>query len=397
MRRWVSFSAGVAVASAVTVTAALAAACGSARSAGDASLDLAGRIQLTSASRQTGSRTAGGTVHRGETVKVTTGEAVLSFGEGRRLELRRGAAVKVDEVPVLVSGDALMLSDGAPFRVKAAGTAVSLTDGVARLTRTLGVEAASYRGTLTVSSAGRKMTVVALRRATVAALGVLPHGVEPVRMRTTDAWDRRFLGDAMEITDDLQTRSDGITAQLADRHTADVAFFTDVLPELQKQTAFTAALLNAARPAGETLVGAAITAETDGGPFATRWDRVFRFRDAGASWGLVALDQKLGDPRRVSASLDSALGRAQSFTVQALAAAQPVAEVAPAVVAVDPQPNGSTPTTVRPALSDRTQPTVTTKTAEPPEPGADHGAPIQDTLGTVGDLVGGLLNALAGK
>ena len=392
MRRWVSFSAALVVASGITGAASLVAACGSGPSAGEASLTLNGRVELTSSSRQRVTSDKGGTVDRGTTVKVLQGGAALSFGDGRRIELRRGTAVKVDEVPVVTFGDALLLADGTPFRTKVAGSSVTVHDGVARVSRGLGFEAASYRGSLTVTSAGRRMTVDALRRATVAALGVLPNQVEPVRLRPTDAWDREYLGVAMELSDVLQTRSEGLTAQLADGYGKDISFFTDVLPVLKRDSALVASLLDTARPPGETLVGAAIAADADDGTFTDRWRGVFTFRDAGAAWGLVALDQRLADANRLSSTLDLALGRAESFTVQVIAATKAVDAVPPVTEA--PAENPATPLPARPAVQPNSGSAPTT-TVPAPAPEQER-EPVQTTLDTVDDLVSGLLGALTG-
>ena len=395
MRQWVSFSAALMLASGVTGAAALVASCGSGRSAGEASLAVDGEVQLTSASRQTVTREGGATVHRGDTVKVVRGSAVLSFGDSRRIELRRGTSVKMDTVPVLTAGDALMLADGSPFRVSAAGTTLSVTDGVTRLSRGLGIEASAYRGAVEVSSAGRRMTLASLRRATVASLGVLPLEVEPVRLRATDAWDRRYLGDAMELSDELQARSDGISAQLADARAGDVAFFTDVLPELARKSSFTT-LLDGARRPGETLVGATIAADGDAASFAARWRRVFDFRDDGAAWGLVALDQH-ADRDRLSTTLDAALGRADSFTVQALAAA-PTTEPKD----LDSTPDRASLARDSAATHASAQPKAdaTASTIPPPNvpapPPEEPTPPLEQTLDTVGDLVSGLLTTLNG-
>src|SRR5205823_5710909 len=115
---------------------------------------------------------------------------------------------------VLLHGDALAISERQRFTIKAAGSLLSVTGGAVRLGRQLGVEAAVYRGQVAISSAGHTLTVPALREAVVPALGVVPPKAEPLRLRATDAWDRRFLGDAIELTDQLQARSDGLTGQL---------------------------------------------------------------------------------------------------------------------------------------------------------------------------------------
>lgn len=390
------------VAVGVTLGATLAAACGSDRGKGEAALAVDGQVRITSRSRVSAIETDGGNVGRGDTVTVMRGTAELSFGRGRRMELRRGTTVTVDEVPVVSHGDALLIADDTPFRAQAAGTSVVITQGVARVTRELGLEAASYRGRITISSAGRRMTVPALRRATVASLGVLPGGVEPVRLVPTDAWDRRYLGEAMEWSEQLQATSDGMTAQLVDDVAHDRAFFTNLLPELRGEPSFKGPLLDPERPPGETIVGAAIALDSRGGSFAQRWREVFAFRDDGAAWGLVAMDQRLDDTERVSEALEFAFGRAESYTVQAAAKAKQVEELAAAPIASEEPESESETSPPRPARP--TSPPTTAPPAQqppllgieilPPPPDGEEREPIRNTLDTVEGLVSGLLSSL---
>ena len=55
-----------------------------------------------------------------------------------------------------------------------------------------------------------------------------------------------------------------------------------------------ARLVDPDRPAGDVLVGATISGLDRGGSYADRWRAAFRFRDAGATWGLVAMDRGVG-------------------------------------------------------------------------------------------------------
>ena len=62
-------------------------------------------------------------------------------------------------------------------------------------------------------------------------------------VRTPDnPWDRRYLGDAIDLGDELQARSDGFTAQLAtgEGHTA--GFYRQLMPALENQPDFTQTL-----------------------------------------------------------------------------------------------------------------------------------------------------------
>ena len=52
-----------------------------------------------------------------------------------------------------------------------------------------------------------------------------------------------------------------------------------------------ARLVDPDRRAGDLLVGATISGLDRGGAYADRWRAAFRFSDAGATWGLVAMDR----------------------------------------------------------------------------------------------------------
>ena len=279
------------------------------------------------------------TVHYGDRVKVLSGTAVLERGDGGTLELRRDSEIRFDTHPALLAGSALAVAGKAPLVVEAAGSSLSVGRGAARLTRTLAVSAASYTGALTIESVGQTLEVPALREATVATAGVLPAHLSPISYNGRNTWDRRYLGVAIELADQLQARSDGLTSTLEPGQAKSAGFFSTVLPALAREHEFQPALLLSSRPAGETLVGATLAALGRQGSFTDRWQRTFAFRDEGATWGLVALDQGITDVTKVTGNLDAAIGRAPLL----LAAPAPVAANAPAV-AVPVAASAPTPT-----------------------------------------------------
>jgi hypothetical protein len=366
-----------------------AAGCTSHRAPGEAGLTLTGRVQLESGGRKT-TVSSPLTIHRGQTVRVTRGTAALAFSDDRRLELRQGSAVKVERTPTVVAGDALMIAEGTKFTVRAAGSTVSVRDGAARLNRRLGVEAAAYTNSVEMVSAGRRLVVPTLRQATIASLGIVPARAEPLRLRPTDAWDRRYLGDAIELNEQLQMRSDGFTGQLAAGTGRSVAFFTSLLPDLGEQKGFEAALVDARRAPGETLVGATIALTGRQSSFAERWREVFSFRDEGAAWGLVAVDQHVGAPSGLTSAIDAALGRSRAAPVElaAPAAPEPTSETTPPLAAPASPPPTPTPS---PSPGGTTSPTQPAPEEPPPAP-----SPLQPVVDTLGDLVGGLLSGLGG-
>jgi len=243
-------------------------------------------------------------------VKVLSGQVGLELQSGPRLELRRGSEVRVDGRPALLDGDLLVASSGErPLTVQAGGSLVTVA-GSARLSRDLAVSAASYRGGLRIQSAGRSLKVPALRQADIPSLGVVPPEPEPLDYDPRDEWDRRFLGDAIELGDELEAKSEGFTSSLRSTEGQTPGYFRLLVPALENEPSFGPPLLTERRPPGETLVGATIVVAGGKGSFVARWREVFAFRDQGAAWGLVALEQNVRDSGGLVRSLDAAIGRA---------------------------------------------------------------------------------------
>ena len=239
----------------------------------------------------------------GDTVRMAEGDAVLELPGDRSMRLRAAEAgrdateVTLSAVPAVVDGDAVVLADD-ELRFLAGDVEVNLRDGAARVQQALSVTVALYAGAADVRSAGRPFPggLTALRQVSVPATGLLPRTPSPLVYDETDPdpWDREFLGEAIALGTDLDVRARGFTGQLGPRATVTAPLLRQVLPRLADEDEFGDQLLaDAERSPGEALVGAAIVVESDGAPFRARWDDVFAFRDDGARWGLVALDQKV--------------------------------------------------------------------------------------------------------
>ena len=248
------------------------------------------------------------TLRRGARVKVLAGFATMGLAGGSEIGLRGGSEVNLAARPTLVTGDLLAVARR-PLTLEA-GSSTIVVEGAARLSRDLAVSAASYHGNVSLESAGRSLRVAPLRQAAVPSLGVVPAEPQPLRYRLTDPWDRRFLGPAMDLGEELQARSRGLTVSLPPGEGRTPGFYRLLVPDLEREPAFDAPLLSDARPAGETLVGAVITVSGRRGTFLDRWGSVFSFRQQGASWGLVALEQGISDAPALVRSLDLAIGRA---------------------------------------------------------------------------------------
>jgi hypothetical protein len=130
----------------------------------------------------------------------------------------------------------------------------------------------------------------------VPATGLLPREPSPLLYDDAepDPWDRAFLGDAIDLGKELDRRARGFTGQVGARTAVDAQLLRSVLPTLAADDEFNESFLGTTvRTAGEVLVGGAIALEGDRRSLRDRWTDVFSFRDDGARWGLVALDQQV--------------------------------------------------------------------------------------------------------
>jgi len=357
-------------------------------------------------------RVVRGTVglHTGDIVEAVQGGMTIDLPDGSTVEGRpavvaqetQNTRVRIARPVELLAGDLLLIaSKGA--EVDAGGNLVSLeraADGInaARLSRALVVVAAVYRGQLTLDSAGQNRTITSLRQLEVTALGRPSSDLRPIDVHDSDPWDRRFLGEAMDLTATLNSIATSYAPSLARGQGRTVAFYRNLLPALSQQTEFTPELVTGARAAdpGNTLIGAAIATLGRRGSFTQRWNDTFAFHDQGAGWGLVALDQGVAsDPllQTVRAALDQS-------PLQFAAATTPTTTVTriPAGGGTVPS-GGSTPTT------NPTSPTAPPTTSPPPAPTLPPittppvpptGSPLVDGLvNDVNELLNGLLGLAA--
>jgi len=374
----------------------------SSKTAGRLTVNGRAEVAVTSGEKVTVTRAR--TLKSGEQVRMVDGAAMLSLGGGRELELRKDSVVRLsvragatgqsESRGELVSGDVLVLASGDAATVVAGDSTVQVT-GAAKVSKDLAVVAAVYQGAAGVESAGRSVSVPALRQVTVPAPG-LPSRPTPLSFSASDSWDQRYLGDAIDLGNQLAARSKGFSAQLPSG-TASVAFFRAILPGLGTQP-FDESLLVPSRPPGETLVGSAITLEGTKGAFTERWASVFGFHDDGAPWGLVAADQGVSRTSLLAA-IDAAIARvpgiggAPSGEVAAPAPAPPPGATTPTTLP-PPSPTPSTPftpSTPAPATPTPTTPTPTTPVSPTSPTSPLTGTPTQTpTTTTTGPLNTGI-------
>jgi len=244
-----------------------------------------------------GTRAAKTTLHQGDTFDLVTGQADLRLSGSVRMDALAGASLVMGARPELRQGD-LLVSAQEPTEVTAAGTRVRF-DGTdeapvaGRLSRTAGLSVGLYRGAARVDSAGTARALRALRRVDVPALGEIT-GVQPIRFRADDPWDRRYLGDAIALDRRLAQLLPGFQRSALHhgggaQGLAAMLGRVDGMPSARSLTR----LVDPDRPLQDVLLGATIASLADGGSYAHRWSEALRFRDAGATWGLVALDRRV--------------------------------------------------------------------------------------------------------
>lgn len=363
---------------------------------------------------------SGDVVRAGEEVRADAGTFTLELADGGMLEGRAGfgrardTRVVVGERPELVSGELLVVGDDG-LAVDAAGTIVSLAadDAAARVDRGLAVRAASYEGALAVDSAGQARSVPALRQLGIASLGRPPGSAEPIRVVEADPWDRRFLGGAIALGRQLDAQSSSFTGNAPVDTAGRAALLARALPGLADDVSLEAAAAGA--PPGELLVGGVLALLGRGGAVADRWEEVLDFRGDGAGWGLVALDQRVGEEEALRGVAD-ALGRVRGTTEVASPpgpgvtgtpgdpgptpgpTAPPGSTAPPGPTPGGPPPTEPTPTAPPPTLPPPTTPPPTVPILPPPPPddGEEPSTGV-DLLDGVADAAENLLGGLLGQ
>lgn len=336
-------------------------------------------------------------LHTGETVEALEGEMSIELPDGATVEGRPAADKSNDATnlkivrPVeLLAGDLLVTAtDGT--EVVAAGNHIRLDDAsgttnAMRISRSLAVGVSVYRGMVSLDSAGQVRAVPALRALDVSALGSPPAAPTALRIDEGDSWDRRFLGEAIDLGHTLDGYADTYTRTLGTANAGSPAYYRSLLPSLANESQFTAELLTSTpHPPGEMIIGAAIAGVGRRGSFAERWHDVFAFRDVGATWGLVAVDQGVASDVLLR-EVQSALNATQFPFAQGPTptTAGPTTTTAPVSTTPPPtttQPSGTPPTTQPPP------PPPTTVAPVPPT-----GQPLVDGLvNDVNQLLGGLV------
>jgi hypothetical protein len=245
---------------------------------------------------------------RDDRVRVLSGKAVLELPRSSTAELRDGTEVTVaggrEPQLVLDEGDLLVQAPHDTVKVEGGMALVSVA-GSAKLRRAVSLVAGVYEGNVLLQKNEQSLGIPQYRQAAAVGTGLLPDAPEPLSLRASDEWDRRMLGSVISLSDQLEIFARGFESQLPADHDKGPDLYRSVIPGLA-DTPVTAALV-AGRSAGENLVGLTLVS-LDKGDFDVRVKRIFGFRQAGATWGLVAADRDI-NPNPLLSSLEAAIGR----------------------------------------------------------------------------------------
>jgi hypothetical protein len=247
---------------------------------------------------------------RDDRVRVLDGTARLELPNSSMAELRAGSAVAIadggDAALVLEAGDLLVEAPRDTVEVDG-GTALISVVGSAKLRRGASLVAGVYDGNVMLMRDSNNFAVPRFRQAAVVGTGLLPDAPEPLALSRNDEWDRRMLPEVLELDTQLGALGQNFESSLPAGADVTPELYATMVPDAAG--AVTQPLLAGRAPA-EKLIGLVLVG-LDKGDLKARVDRVFGFRSAGASWGLVAADRNL-NPVPVLGHLESALAAARS-------------------------------------------------------------------------------------
>ena len=242
---------------------------------------------------------AGGVIPEGAQVRPVGGELRLEFRTGTaRLSRDAEAVVTADRV-TLERGEALIDSvgtlSGAVDDTVAAGQARY------RLSSGLSARVGVYDGAVTVRRPAQEREVPALRELDLAAfrLGV----EEPLQYRADDAWDRDELGAAIAFDGEAARLTRGMDVELG-RRPLKARFYRQFArpPVLSVLTTHAPTARGGAYgPPSDLLLTLFVAQAAAGDAVEPAVRQVAGLRDAGARWGLIAVELEVPSDKVVAA------------------------------------------------------------------------------------------------
>jgi len=311
----------------------------------------------------------------GDALTVTRGVAILQTATGR-LFARPGTTITFGGTsPRLKRGEVLIDSLGGSkaFSIVTQAGRVAV-DGVARIHQGLSLEVGVYDGLAKIKTASASLTVPSLRRAVIAGVaGSTMDSTTPLQLDATDSWDRRLMGVALELDAVLNSRSRGLTLQVAGAP-ADVR--EKVLSATGQWSDLT--VLAPELAVGEAVVAAELARAARLRPGGA--DNALKMRSEGASWGLIAVSQGL---KTIPAEIPG-IDEAVVPVVNRLVA--PVVDLEDSVIVTPPPQKVRVPESMPPVIDGK--PVVTTP------PPVEESEPV--VVNPLGPLVKGLGSILSG-
>jgi len=344
---------------------------------------------------------------------IRTSETEAELGRpGVAVHLLPDTELVVEDVPDLQRGSLLLGSE----REVAATTGLITGHGRGwwRLDAGQAARVGTYEGTVTIrDGAGREELLRDFRQVAVVS-GVIEGAAVPVTYVATDAFDRRFLADALAIDDFLAALARGLRADYGTEPQT-LAFYQDFDGLGGQVVQALAALADGSLeetssdgrmgPPDRLLVAAVVTeavALAAGVPPAEAAAQVRTERLAGAEWGLIAVMSDVS-PADIRGAADRALEQRRERAASGQAA--PV---------VQTPPEDSTPPDDPAPPPDPEQPEPPgEEDPEPPSPPDDEdgtigesvdpvvdelpdelGEPVDEVVDIIDDLIGGTLDTL---
>ena len=236
----------------------------------------------------------GDVVRPGSALTAGPGARVrLEGGEKRALELAGDtrASILGSRRISLDNGSVLGETGEGSLSVDATGMNVRLNDGAARVIRQLGtLHVGVYAGDAHVDLLGNVVDIPAYRQQDFSGGSAVERTPVPLDLKETDPWDRRLLGDVIELDAKLNQFRRGFNAEFGGQ-AADPVFFVAFVS--LRRAAEVAATAQEDVTAGDTLIGLVFAqrlAARDGndsrvGRYFSEMTAEFRL---GATWGLIA-------------------------------------------------------------------------------------------------------------
>lgn len=242
---------------------------------------------------------AGATVPDGAEVRPVGGELRLEFRTGSvRLSPDAAAVVTAERVTV-DRGEALVASNGA-----LSGTVDDTTvagQAQYRLTSGLAARVGVYEGAVTVRRPAQERAVPALRELDLSAFRL--GSEEPLQYREDDAWDRDLLGAAIAFDGEAARLTRGLDVELG-RRPLKARFYRQftqptVLSILTNHAP--TARRGAFGPPSDLMLTLFVAEAAAGDAVKPAVREVVDLREAGARWGLIAVELEVSSEKVVAA------------------------------------------------------------------------------------------------